>query len=192
VGAQCNKVKAGLLGFNFDAEWWLGHHIKYGANWPQTCSVSCSEEQSRWYSAHKYQQIQGTSPPVICASGFTPLAITIRASGECITLNVKRSCRGWTQGTVAALPLAHLRRWCGRAAITTATAVFPSRATLWPFYHVAVTRIAVSVHRRWVRHDESHQALATVLSSLSGRHRANSNSQAMAPNYYKLSTPSGP
>jgi hypothetical protein len=31
VGAQCNKVRAGLLGFDFDVEYWLGHHIKYGA-----------------------------------------------------------------------------------------------------------------------------------------------------------------
>jgi hypothetical protein len=27
-----------------------------------------------------------------------------------------------------------------------------------PFYHVTVARLAVSVHRRWVRHDERHQS----------------------------------
>jgi hypothetical protein len=31
VGAQCNKVRAGLSGFDFDAEYWLSHHIKYRA-----------------------------------------------------------------------------------------------------------------------------------------------------------------
>jgi hypothetical protein len=35
----------------------------------------------------KYQQIQGTSPPVICVSRFASPVVVIRASGEWITLN---------------------------------------------------------------------------------------------------------
>jgi hypothetical protein len=46
--------------------------------------------------------------------------------------------------------------------------------------------------RRWARHGESHQSLTTVLSSLSDRHRAISNSRATTRGSYKLSIPSVP
>jgi hypothetical protein len=49
-GEHFNKVKAGLLGYNFDAESWSGHYIKYGANRPQTCYVRPTEGATRWYS----------------------------------------------------------------------------------------------------------------------------------------------
>jgi hypothetical protein len=50
----------------------------------------------------------------------------------------------------------------------------------------------MSVDRQWARHGENHQFLATVLSPLSGRHRAISNSRATALEPYKLSVPSAP
>jgi hypothetical protein len=46
---------------------------------------------------------------------------------------------------------------------------------------VTVRHSLLLVHRRWGRHGWCHRALATVLSSLFDRHRANPNSRATAP-----------
>jgi hypothetical protein len=50
VGAQCSKVGAGLLGYNFVAEHWPIYRTKLGRNSPQTWSVRLTDEASRWYS----------------------------------------------------------------------------------------------------------------------------------------------
>jgi hypothetical protein len=57
---------------------------------------------------------------------------------------------------------------------------FPRRATLWPFYDVAIARV---ICIRWSpenRHGSCHQSLAPVISSFSDRHRAKPNSPATA------------
>jgi hypothetical protein len=46
VGAQCSKVRVGLLGYNFAAEHWSSCHIKSGGNSPQTWSVRLTKEES--------------------------------------------------------------------------------------------------------------------------------------------------
>jgi hypothetical protein len=43
-GEQCNKVKAGLWGYNFDVEIWSSHYIKFGANLSAIRSVRLTEE----------------------------------------------------------------------------------------------------------------------------------------------------
>jgi hypothetical protein len=50
VGAQCSKVGAGLLGYNFAIEHWPSYHTKLGGNSPQTRSVRLTDEASRWYN----------------------------------------------------------------------------------------------------------------------------------------------
>jgi hypothetical protein len=53
VGAQCSKVRAGLLGYNFAAEHWSSYHTKLGGNSPQTWSVRLTEEYSDGTVARK-------------------------------------------------------------------------------------------------------------------------------------------
>jgi hypothetical protein len=46
VGAQCSKVRAGILGYNFAAKHWSSYHTKSGGNSPQTWYVKLTEEES--------------------------------------------------------------------------------------------------------------------------------------------------
>jgi hypothetical protein len=105
---------------------------------------------------------------------------------------VKRSRRVWAQDTVAALSLVHLHRRRGQATIVEVCVVRRDRDMLWPFNHVAVHRLSMSICCRWSCHGNIHELLALVTSSLSGRHRAISNSRAIALESYKLSVPSAP
>jgi hypothetical protein len=41
-----DKVQAGLISYNFDAEYWVSHHTKFRENSPQTSSVRPSDEAS--------------------------------------------------------------------------------------------------------------------------------------------------
>jgi hypothetical protein len=93
---------------------------------------------------------------------------------------------------MVALSLVHLRQRRGQATVVEICVVRRDRDTLWPFNHVVVHRLSMSIRRRWSCHDSIHELLAPVTSSLSGRHRAIANSQATALESYKLSVPSAP
>jgi hypothetical protein len=54
VSAPCNKVKAGLLSYNFGTESWSGYYTKSGVNRRQTSSVRPTDEAVRWYSKLKW------------------------------------------------------------------------------------------------------------------------------------------
>jgi hypothetical protein len=105
---------------------------------------------------------------------------------------VKRSRRRWARDTVAALSLVHLRRRRGQATVIEVYVVRCDRDTLWPFYHIAVHRLSMSIRRRWSCHGNIHELLAPVTSSLFVRHCAISNSWATALESYKLSMPLAP
>jgi hypothetical protein len=93
---------------------------------------------------------------------------------------------------VAALSLAHLHRRRGQAAITGVCALCHGRATPQANYHVALSHLRQPGRRWWSCHGNSHDLLAIVTLTLSGCHRAISNSRATAPISYKLSVPSAP
>lgn len=105
---------------------------------------------------------------------------------------VRRSRHGWARDIMAALSLVHLRRRRGQATVVEVCVVRRDRDTLWPFNHVAVHRLSMSIHRCWSCHSNIHELLAPVTSSLSGRHHAISNSRATALESYQLSVPSAP
>jgi hypothetical protein len=99
---------------------------------------------------------------------------------------------GWARSHCSTLCRAHLRRRRGAAAIIEAYAACRDCDMPKPFNRVTVSHRNPPVHRRWACHGERHELLAPVTSSLSGRHRANSKSQATTPESYKLSTHSAP
>jgi hypothetical protein len=104
---------------------------------------------------------------------------------------VKRSRRGWTWSTLAALSLIHLPGR-GRATITIVLlflAVMPCRQ---PSYHVAIDHNTQPFYCRRLCHGNSHGHHASDSVPLSGHHRAMPNSSATALGSYKLSVSSAP
>jgi hypothetical protein len=79
VSAPCNKVKAGLLSYNFGTESWSGHYTKSGVNRRQTCSVRPTDEAVRWYSKLKWIR-----PPARQSHRRRPLRTWIRATAVLI------------------------------------------------------------------------------------------------------------
>jgi hypothetical protein len=108
-----------------------------------------------WYSIWKISQVHWTSPPVIpCLNSRRPSRFVSRMCG--LRSTVKRSRHGWTRDTVAALSLAHLHRRCGQATVIEVCIVCRDRDTLWPFNHVVVNCLSMSIRCRWPCHVEGH------------------------------------
>jgi hypothetical protein len=105
---------------------------------------------------------------------------------------VKRSHREWARDTVAALSLVHLRRRRGQATVVEVCVAHRDRDMLWPFNHVAMHRLSMSIRRCWSCHGKVHESLAPVASSLSDRQRNIFKLNATALESYKLSVPSAP
>jgi hypothetical protein len=148
--------------------------MNLGTNLPASCSVRLTE----WESNGTVNKELMFSPPrrnwPLRPDSRRPSRFMPRASG--LRSTVKRSHRGWTQDSVATLSLAHLRRRCGQAAITGVCALRHGRAMPQANYHVALSHLRQPGRRRWSCHGNSHNLLTPVTLSLSGHHRAISNS----------------
>jgi hypothetical protein len=90
------------------------------------------------------------------------------------------------------LSLVHLRRRRGQATIVEVCVVRRYRNTLWPFNHVAVSRLSPPVHSRWSCHGKVHESFALVASSLTDSQRNLFQLNATALESYKLRVPSTP
>jgi hypothetical protein len=99
----------------------------------------------------------------------------------------KRSRRGWARDIVDALSLVHLHQRRGQATIVEVCVTRRDRDTLWPFNHVAVHCLSMSIRRRWSCHGKVHESLAPVASSLSDRQRNIFKLNATTLESYKLS-----
>jgi hypothetical protein len=143
------------------------------------CSIRCSE----WHADGTVTNTDSrcSSPRrrwAVCSDSRQPSRFVTWMYG--LRSTVKRSHRGWAQDTVVALSLVHLRRRRGQVTIVEVYVVCRDRDTLWPFYHVVVHRLSMSIRRRWSCHGNIHELLAPVTSSLFDHHRAISNSRATA------------
>jgi hypothetical protein len=158
------------------------------------CKLICLELWMRIPLYNSWKRSQNSSP---FAAGDPPsqfvIAWEIHATGS--VDNVKRG-KNIQRGVnlVAGRPGRRVPPWLIALASPEFAVIRPGYVPrcLTTSQWVTVNHSILLVHRRWGRHGRCHRALTTVLSSLSSRHRANSNSQATAPKFYKLSTPSGP